>query len=68
MMRATHGIGLAAVLLLLGACQRSDEPAPAAGTLATSSPPAADPGPVQEMLDYRLTETTRGVARPASSR
>ncbi len=53
---------LAALLALAATagCQRADQPAPAAVAGAGAAARGA-PGPLQEMDDYRLTETARGV-------
>ena len=54
-------LGMLALLTLLPAagCQRSAEQAP--GAAAVPADEAVAPRPVQEMTDYRLTETSSGV-------
>jgi LPS export ABC transporter protein LptC len=55
---------VAAALSLLAGCQRADQPAPTPAPAAANTAGAAareEPSPVQEMEDYRLTETSRGV-------
>lgn len=67
--RTTRAVALitlvaAAALALTAGCQRADQPAPTpAATPADAVGAAAreEPSPVQEMEDYRLTETSRGV-------
>lgn len=64
---APQALGLALLALLAGGCGREGDGAPAA------TPPVAAPGaaqattterrPQQELQDYRLTETARGVRR-----
>lgn len=58
-MKRHPGMMTAMALMLLAGCQRTEEPAPS----ATAMPVAgnASPRPVQEMTDYRLTETSSGV-------
>ena len=45
--------------LLAGGCQQTDQPMPAGGAAAPVV--AAVAGPVQEFIDYHLTETAKGV-------
>jgi LPS export ABC transporter protein LptC len=56
-----HSLTLLLFPLLLGACQRADEPAPAMSGAAPGPAVAALAGPRQEFFDYRLTETAKGV-------
>lgn len=48
------------LLLLLGACQRADDPAPVAAVVPAPTAAVAA-GPMQEFVDYRLIETAKGV-------
>jgi LPS export ABC transporter protein LptC len=62
-----HSIALLLFSLVLGACQRADESATAAGAdapvtaIVPASVAAVPAGPIQEFVDYSLIETAKGV-------